>query len=131
LCIGDWERILFAISRWRVDQREPRSINSYTTINAWVYLLECADGSYYTGSHRGPKIEVRVGQHQLGEGGDYTRRRLPVKLVWCEHFIHITDAISAERQIKGWSRKKKQALISGDWDGLQVLAKRRGGKARE
>jgi len=103
------------------------AINTHTTINAWVYILRCADGSYYTGSHRGAEIETRIDQHQAAEGGNYTRRRLPVRLLWCQHFIHITDAIAAERQIKGWSRKKKQALIAGDWDGLQGLSKRRGG----
>lgn len=93
-----------------------------------MYLLRCTDGSFYVGSHRGPTIEARVHQHQAGEGGDYTRRRLPVELAWCESFVHITDVIAAERQIKGWSRKKKQALIDGEWDLLQQLAKRRGGE---
>ncbi|MDQ7017546.1 MAG: GIY-YIG nuclease family protein [Robiginitomaculum sp.] len=99
-------------------------------MNAWVYILKCADGSFYVGSHRGPNIESRVHEHQSGFGGDYTRRRLPVKLMWCEHFQRITDTIASERQIKGWSRAKKQALIDGNWEKLSDFSRRRGGKPK-
>jgi predicted GIY-YIG superfamily endonuclease len=73
---------------------------------------------------------VRIGQHQAGEGGDYTRRRLPVVLVWCAEFQLITDAIAFERRLKGWSRAKKEALIRGDWQMVQAKARRRGGEPR-
>ncbi len=66
--------------------------------------------------------------HRQGLGGDYTAARLPVELVWCEAFQFITDAIAAERRIKGWSRAKKEAMIRGDWDALPALSRRRGGK---
>ncbi|WP_371744592.1 GIY-YIG nuclease family protein [Nordella sp. HKS 07] len=60
--------------------------------------------------------------------GAYTASRLPVRLVYAEYFDLVVDAIAAERKIKGWSRSKKEALISGDWKLIQSLAKRRGGK---
>jgi len=97
---------------------------------AWVYMLRCSDGSYYTGSHRGPDAGFRLAQHQAGDGGDYTSRRRPVELVWAENFVWITDAIACERQIKGWSRAKKEALIKGDWRMVSQLSKRRGGQVR-
>ena len=87
----------------------------------YVYILECADGSYYTGSTR--DITRRLAQHQNGEGANYTRKRLPVKLVFQEEFERIDDAYYREKQVQGWSRKKKQALINGDFDNLQELAK--------
>ena len=98
-------------------------------ITAWIYILKCADGSYYVGSHRGEDLGVRIGEHQQGIGG-YTSTRRPVELVYSEWFTLITDAIAAERQIKGWSRVKKEALIAGDFNRLQAKAKRRGGKPR-
>ena len=100
-----------------------------TTVNAWCYVLLCADGSYYVGSYRGWDVEVRVGQHQAGQGGDYTARRRPVKLVWADYFQMITDAIACERRIKGWSRRKKEALIREDWQAISAAARRRGGAA--
>ncbi len=97
---------------------------------AWVYMLRCSGGSYHVGSHRGEDVSVRIEQHQAGEGGDYTSRRRPVRLVWAENFVWITDAIACERQVKGWSRAKKEALIRSDWTSVSKLAKRRGGKVR-
>ena len=99
-------------------------------MDAWVYMLKCSDGSFYTGSHRGGDPGVRVAQHQAGEGGDYTSRRRPVQLVWAENFVWITDAIAVERQLKGWSHAKKEALVKGDWRMVTKLAKRRGGRVR-
>ncbi|PWE16933.1 hypothetical protein DDZ18_09480 [Marinicauda salina] len=97
---------------------------------AWVYILRCADGSYYVGSHRGDDLGRRIGEHQAGMGGDYTRRRLPVELVYSEWFECIEDAVAAERRLKGWSRAKKEALICGDFDLVRTKAKRRGGRPR-
>ena len=88
------------------------------------YILRCADGSYYTGSRRGD-LETRVNEHNGGRFDGHTAKRLPVTLALAIPFDSITDAITAERQIKGWSRSKKDALIRGDFDALSVLAGRR------
>jgi putative endonuclease len=89
----------------------------------FVYILRCADGSYYVGSTRA-SLEDRVAQHDAGIFDGYTARRRPVILVFAQEFQYITDAIAAERQIKGWRREKKEALIRGDWEALPVLARR-------
>ena len=91
-------------------------------------MLRCADGSFCVGSAR-RGLERRFSEHSSGVFGGYTSRRLPVELVWAEHFPDITDAIAVERQIKGWSRAKKEALIKGDYASVKLLAKRRGSSA--
>jgi putative endonuclease len=91
---------------------------------ASLYILHCADGSYYVGTTRN-ELEVRIAEHNSGHFGGYTATRRPVRLVFTQHFDMIVDAIGAERQIKGWSRKKKEALITGNWDQVKVLAQRR------
>jgi putative endonuclease len=93
-------------------------------MGAFAYMLRCADGSYYVGSARGDHLEPRIAEHEAGVRRGYTSRRRPVHVVWSERFDRITDAIAAERQIKGWSRAKKEALIKGDWSTLRLLAKR-------
>jgi putative endonuclease len=93
-------------------------------MSAWLYILKCADGSYYTGTTR-LDLEKRIGEHQAGIFDGYTATRRPVALAFSEFFDRITDAIQAERRIKGWSRTKKEALIAGDYDKLQRAAKRR------
>jgi putative endonuclease len=93
---------------------------------AWVYMLRCADGLYYVGSHRGPDIEVRVWEHNNRLYPDaWTADRLPVELVWAEAFDRAEDAVRMERRLKGWSRAKKEAVIRGDWDALPSLARGR------
>jgi putative endonuclease len=99
-------------------------------MGAFVYMLRYADGSFYVGSATGEDLTLRIAQHQAGTFEGYTSLRRPVELVWSEYFDRITDAIATERKIKGWSRAKKQALIKGDWDSIQRLAKRRGGKPK-
>jgi putative endonuclease len=99
-------------------------------MGAFVYILRCADDSYYVGSATGDDLTLRVAQHNSGYYGGYTSTRRPVQLVWSEHFDRITDAIAAERQLKGWSRVKKEALIKGDWTSVQRFAKRRAGKPK-
>jgi putative endonuclease len=86
----------------------------------YMYILECADGSYYTGSTW--DLERRLWEHQNGLGANHTAKRLPVKLVYCEACDRIDDAFYREKQIQGWSRKKKQALIAGDTNQLHHLA---------
>jgi putative endonuclease len=87
----------------------------------WVYLLRCADGSYYAGHTE--DLEGRLWQHQQGICCEWTRRRRPVELVWCDSAPTRHEAIAFERRIKGWSRAKKEALIAGDWDRIGWLAK--------
>ena len=91
---------------------------------AHVYMLRCADGSYYVGSAR-LGLDRRVSEHNHGTFGGYTSKRLPIELVWAEHFLDITDAIAVERQIKGWSRAKKEVLIRGDFASIKDLSRRR------
>ncbi|MGE6699197.1 GIY-YIG nuclease family protein [Hyphomonas sp. NPDC076900] len=92
----------------------------------WVYILECSDGRFYVGSHRGDDPENRVHEHNQGlYPKAYTFRRRPVKLVWSGEFEDPNDAVCFERQLKGWSRAKKIAFINGDWDELKELAKSR------
>ena len=87
----------------------------------WVYILRCSDGSYYTGHT--DNLEFRVAQHQAGEGCDWTRRRRPVDLVWCEVMPTRLEALEAEQRIKPWSRAKKGALIARDWERVSHFAK--------
>jgi len=86
-------------------------------------MLLCADGSYYVGTTR-DSLDRRVAEHQSGAFGGYTAPRRPVQLVFSQEFQRITDAIGAERQIKGWRREKKEALIRGEYDLLPILAQR-------
>ena len=97
---------------------------------AFVYMLRCTDGSYYVGTATGADLTKRVAEHNAGTYDGYTSTRRPVQVVWSEYFPRITDAIAVERQLKGWSRAKKEALVKGDWGEIQRRAKRRGGKAR-
>jgi len=71
----------------------------------WVYLLRCSDGSFYAGHT--DNMEARLWQHQQGVGADWTRRRRPVELVWCEA-VPTRDEFAFERRIKGWSRAKRK-----------------------
>jgi len=87
----------------------------------WVYLLQCADGSYYAGHT--DNLEGRLWQHQQGFGCEWTRRRRPMVLVWSAEAPTREEALAFERRIKGWTRAKKEALISGDWDEIGRLAK--------
>ena len=91
---------------------------------AWTYILECADGSLYVGSTT--DLERRVSQHNLGLGAAYTRlrRRRPVRLVWAAEFERVEDAFLYEKQVQGWSRAKRIALIEGRFDALPDLASR-------
>jgi putative endonuclease len=89
---------------------------------AWMYILECSDGSYYVGSTR--NLEQRIFQHQQGLGAKYTSGRLPVKLVYGEEYDRVADAYAREKQVQGWRRSKREALINGDPELLPVLAKK-------
>ncbi|WP_273786201.1 GIY-YIG nuclease family protein [Brucella intermedia] len=88
-----------------------------------VYILRCADGSYYTGLTK-QNIEARLWEHNEGVYDSYTKKRRPVELVFTETYDRIVDAIARERQIKGWSRTKKEALMALDYKRLPELSKR-------
>ena len=91
----------------------------------WVYILKCDDGSYYTGHTE--NLEMRIAAHQAGEiPRCYTHQRRPVYLVFSQPFVTREEALSAERQIKGWSRAKKEAMISGNWAEVSRLARSNG-----
>ncbi len=86
----------------------------------YMYILECSDGSYYTGSTT--NLELRLQQHQSGEGANHTKKQLPVTLVYLEEYLRIDEAFYREKQVQGWSRKKKEALINGNPQLLPQLA---------
>ena len=95
----------------------------------WIYILRCADGSYYTGHT--DDFERRVGEHRMGAASScYTFRRRPLDVVFTEEMPTREEALAAERQIKGWSRKKKEAMIRGDWDEVSRLARSKSQTAR-
>ncbi|WP_109508191.1 GIY-YIG nuclease family protein [Nocardioides speluncae] len=89
---------------------------------AWAYLLECSDGSFYVGSTT--DIERRVWEHNEGLGASYTRRRRPVRLAWSAEYERVSDAFAVEKQVQGWSRAKRLALIEGRLQDLPPLASR-------
>lgn len=89
---------------------------------AWMYILECSDGSYYVGSTK--DLEYRLSEHQAGKGAKYTSRRLPVKLVCSEEYERVVDAYTREKQVQNWSRAKREALINNNQEALPKLAKK-------
>jgi putative endonuclease len=90
-------------------------------MKGYMYILLCSNGLYYTGSTN--DLEKRMAQHQNGEGANFTRKHLPVELVYFEEFDRIDDAFYREKQVQGWSRKKKEALIKGDHEKLPDLSR--------
>ena len=94
-----------------------------------MYILECCKGQYYTGSTK--ELILRVEQHQRGEGANFTRKNLPVELVYFEEYRRIDNAFYREKQVQGWSRKKKKALINGRTDLLPKLSLRTGQSLEE
>jgi putative endonuclease len=89
-------------------------------MKGWMYILKCTDGSYYVGSTN--NIELRLQQHQNGEGANHTKKRLPITLVYIEEFEQIDEAFYREKQVQGWNRKKKEALIYNQQDELPKLS---------
>lgn len=87
----------------------------------WVYVLRCADGSYYTGHT--DDLTRRVGMHQHGEIPGYTSKRRPVELVFSQECSTRIEALAAELRIKGWSRAKKEALMRGEWAEVNRLSR--------
>ncbi len=89
-------------------------------MKGYMYILECSNGSYYTGSTI--NLERRIQQHQSGEGAKHTKKYLPVRLIYFEEFKRIDEAFYREKQVQNWSRKKKEALINGELDKLIYLS---------
>ena len=87
----------------------------------YMYILECSNGQYYVGSTH--DLDLRIKQHQAGEGSVFTKKYLPIKLVYYEEFQRIDEAFRREHQIKGWNRKKKEALINNMPEKLPELSK--------
>jgi len=87
----------------------------------WVYILRCRDGSYYTGHT--DDLDKRLWEHAEGLAADWTRRRRPMELVWCDWAGERYEALAFERRVKNWSRAKKEALIAGDWKKVGHFAK--------
>ncbi len=92
-------------------------------VRGYMYILKCANGCYYTGSTK--SLERRLAQHQNGEGANFTKKHLPVELVYYEEFDRIDHAFYREKQVQGWSRKKKEALINGEYENLPELSKKK------
>jgi len=86
----------------------------------WMYILECSDESYYTGSTN--NLEKRIEEHQNGDGSNHTKMRLPIRLVYFEKFSRIDEAFIREKQVQGWSRNKKEALIYNQKNKLPELS---------
>jgi len=92
--------------------------------NYYVYILQCADGSYYIGITSDQ--ERRLNEHNEGiDPNCYTYIRRPVELKYFEHFTEVMQAIAREKQLKGWSRKKKEALMNGNFESLKELSKKK------
>ena len=98
-------------------------VDATRVMKAWVYILRCADGSYYTGHTT--NLEHRVAQHRAGLGSTWIRARLPVDLVFTEEMKDRYEAVLAERRIKTWTREQKKALIRRDSARLRLLLKKR------
>src|SRR5215472_10884061 len=100
-------------------------------MSAYLHILRCVDGSYYTGTTRG-SLETRLAEHEAGAFDGFTARRRPVNLVFYQEFQRMEDGVAAKRQVKGWRREKKEALIRGDFAALPELSRppsRRGPRA--
>ena len=92
-------------------------------MTAYMYILECSDGTTYVGSTR--SLEKRVWEHNNGLGAAYTRRRQPVTLLYAEEYADVGAAFAREKQVQGWSRAKRDALIAGEFGELSRKARGR------
>ena len=89
----------------------------------YMYILRCSNGQFYTGSTK--DLERRLFQHQAGEGANFTKKHLPVKLVYFEEYAHVSEAFYREKQIQRWSHGKKKALIDGKHNKIRKLGKKK------
>jgi putative endonuclease len=89
-------------------------------MKGWMYILKCCDETLYTGSTN--NLNKRLQLHSKGQAANYTKKRLPVELLYCEEFERVDLAFQREKQVQGWSKSKKEALIAGDAELLHELA---------
>jgi putative endonuclease len=89
-------------------------------MKGWMYILKCSDESYYVGSTN--NLELRIEQHQIGNGAKYTKKRLPIALVYSEEFEKIEEAYLREKQVQGWGRNKREALIKNQSSDLPIFS---------
>lgn len=102
----------------RAKQKPPDDIKS---MKGYMYILLCSNGQYYTGSTN--DLERRIVEHNNGEGANFTRKHLPVELIYYEEFDRVDEAFYREKQVQGWSRKKKEALITGEHKKLPIISR--------
>ena len=118
---------LFSLPIARPECRIPcgvsRDVEKNPMKNFFVYILKCNDGSYYVGHT--DDIEKRISEHKNRTYQNYTALRLPIELVFSQIFETRDEAFIVERKIKDWSRKKKEALIRGNYDLLALYAKKK------
>ena len=88
----------------------------------FMYILRCSDDSYYVGSCR--NLEQRLWLHDMGEGAQYTKRRRPLRLVYSEEFTNVGEAFAREKQVQGWGREEREALMEGRYEDLVDLSKK-------
>ena len=99
----------------------PNLTKKISKMKGWMYILRCSNGNYYIGSTN--NLDLRLAQHQSGEGANHTKKFAPVELVFFEEFSRIDQAFYREKQIQKWSKAKKEALISGSLEELVRLSK--------
>lgn len=124
-CFPKKQLFFIVVEVFNIHKRRKLSIFMKNTdmknkVRGWMYILLCSDGSYYTGSTN--NLERRILQHQKGEGSNHTKKRLPVRLIYFEEYERIDLAFYREKQVQGWNRKKKEALINGSPELLPQLA---------
>jgi putative endonuclease len=90
---------------------------------AYMYILECSNGKYYVGSTK--YLDRRIKEHQNGMGANFTKKHLPVKLIYLEEYDKIENAFKREKQIQGWTIKKKKALVEGKIEELKLMGKKK------
>jgi len=102
-----------------------RALRHRSSMAFYVYILQCADGTYYTGHT--DNLDTRMAQHGIGQGCAYTSKRRPLKLLWATDCQTRTEAFDLEKRIHGWSRVKKEALMRGDFAALPGLSRSKKG----
>jgi len=109
-----------------VENTDRTALTGDAAVMPFVYILRCGDDSYYVGSTR--DLERRMQEHASGRGSAYTSRRLPVTLAFAQEFDRVDEAYALEKQMQGWSRRKREAAIDGRWNELPALSRKHFGR---